>query len=109
MLLFIKSHKQSLERIERNGHIVKIIGKGIMKSPGHPAGNQDFDNQLDLFQNASRKPFIFVIYKDKEFLGQYILLNHMIKISFEGFRYYEFTMSRVSQNKPIVVHEVLDD
>lgn len=99
MYLLVIDHKDSLEKIERDGKIVKVIGKGIMKSPGHPAGNQQYYNQMSFLSHASIKPYLFPIYnKDSanriEYLGQYKLLSFKIKLSFEGFRYYEYTMFR---------------
>jgi hypothetical protein len=109
MYLSIKSHPDSLEKVERKGQIVKIVGRGVMKSPGHPAGHQVDYRQYDIFNTSCRPPYTFTLYKDNEFLGQYIMLNHTIKLSFEGFRYYEFTLSRVSYNMLYEDLEVLDD
>jgi hypothetical protein len=99
MYLLVIDHKDSFEKIEREGKIVKVLGKGVMKSPGHPAGNQQYYSQRSLLLHASIKPYLFPVYnKDTdghiEYLGQYKLLRFKIKMSFEGFRYYEFTMVR---------------
>ena len=105
MYLLVIDHPNSLERIEREGQIVKVLGKGLMKSPGHPAGNQQYYSQILFLQNASIKPYLFPIYnKDTanriEYLGQYRLQDFKIKMSFEGFRYYEFTMVRSVRSTP---------
>lgn len=100
MYLIIEDHKDSIESIERGGQIVKVLGKGIMKSPGHPAGNQSNECQFPLFRTEK-----FLIYnkdleKKIEYLGEYIMLDYKIKRSFEGFRYFEFTMMRVIRSTP---------
>jgi hypothetical protein len=100
MYLLIQDHQDSIESIDRSGQIVKVIGKGVMKSPGHPAGNQLNERQKSFFKNSR-----FLIYnkdleKKIEYLGEYALLGYKIKRSFEGFRYYEFTMSRVIRSMP---------
>ena len=105
MYLLVIDHPDSLEKIEREGQIVKVIGKGIMKSPGHPAGNQQYYSQILFLHNASIKPYLFPIYNRDtanriEYLGQYKLLSFKIKMSFEGFRYYEFTMVRSVRSTP---------
>jgi hypothetical protein len=105
MHLLIEDHRDSIEKIERGGLIIKMVGKGVMKSPGHPGGNQCFQKQVSLL-----KPPTFPIYnKDLnnrvEYLGRYKVLNYEIKLSNAGFKYYLFTMMRVRRNKPGEVHE----
>ena len=100
MFLLIEDHKDSIESIERDGQIVKVLGRGLMKSPGHPAGNQSNESQLLIFR-AGR----FLIYnrdleKRVEYLGTYGMLDYKIKLSREGFRYFEFTMMRVIHSMP---------
>ena len=95
----------SIEKIERGGHIIKMVGKGLMRSPGHPGGNQCFQRQMSLL-----KPPTFPIYnkdidKRVEYLGRYKVLNYEIKLSDAGFKYYLFTMARVRRSKPGEVHE----
>ena len=103
MSIVIKDHKDSLESIQFNGRIIYIIGPGVLKSPGHPAGNQQYNRQFTIFNVASTKPYLFKIFnKDlegrTEFLGEYKLLDYKIKMSFAGFRYYEYKMIRVKCN-----------
>jgi hypothetical protein len=105
MHLLVIDHPDSLEKIERDGQIVKVLGKGVMKSPGHPAGNQQYYRQLPFLQHSSIKPYLSLIYnKDTfgriEYLGQYKLLSFKIKMAFEGFRYFEFTMMRAIRSTP---------
>jgi hypothetical protein len=104
MRIILRDHKDSLESIERGGQIVKVLGKGIMKSPGHPAGNQQYHRQLPFLKFACEFPYLFPIFniettKKVNLLGLYRLLNYKIKLSNEGFRYYEFTMMRVNYNR----------
>uniref|UniRef100_A0A6C0ANA6 Uncharacterized protein n=1 Tax=viral metagenome TaxID=1070528 RepID=A0A6C0ANA6_9ZZZZ len=101
MNILIKDHKDSLESIQRDGQIVYIIGPGVLKSPGHPGGNQQFDRQLKIFRVACKEPYLFKIYnKDleghTEYLGEYKVLGYKIKLSFAGFRYYEYKMVRIN-------------
>jgi hypothetical protein len=105
MYLLVIDHPDSLEKIERDGQIVNIIGKGIMKSPGHPAGNQQYHRQIPFLEHSSKKPYLFKVYnKDTlgriEYLGEYRILRFKIKMSFEGFRYYSFTMVRSVRSMP---------
>ena len=62
MYLMITSHPNSLEKVERKGQIVKIVGRGVMKSPGHPAGHQINSRQSDIFNNSTTHPYEFTIY-----------------------------------------------
>jgi len=101
MYFLIRDHPDSLEKIERDGKIVKVVGKGIMKSPGHPAGNQMYYRQFEILRPASTSLIpIFNMDTNKhvEFLGEYKLQNFRMKESFEGFRYFEYTMMRVNRS-----------
>jgi len=105
MFLVIQDHRDSIESIERDGQIVKALGNGMLKSPGHPSGNQSNERQIRLLRGLSVKPYLISIFnidleKKIEYLGEYSLLNYEIKRSFEGFRYYMFTMRRVIKSKP---------
>ena len=100
MFLVIEDHEASIEKIERGGQIVKLVGNGILKSPGHPAGNQFNENQLPFFKNNRFLIYNRDVEKKIEFLGTYNILGFKIKRSFEGFRYYEFTMKRVIRSMP---------
>lgn len=100
MFLVVEDHPDSIESIQREGQIVKIIGKGILKSPGHPAGNQSNERQIPLFRAGKFLIFNKDLEKKIEYLGEYIILRHQIKLSFEGFRFYEFTMMRVIRSMP---------
>lgn len=104
MRFFIEDHPDSLESIERDGQIVRVVGKGVMRSPGHPGGNQQFSSQIPILRAAYVQPRLFEIFNTDindrtEYLGRYKLLEHTIKLSFAGFRYYEYKMMRV---KPFI-------
>lgn len=100
MYIVVEDHKDSIEKIERDGQIVKVIGRGIMKSPGHPAGNQLNESQIPLFRAGRFRIYNKDLEKKIEYLGEYVILGYKIKRSFEGFRYYEFTMMRVIRSMP---------
>jgi hypothetical protein len=105
MYLLVIDHPDSLESIERDGHIVKVIGKGLIKSPGHPAGNQQYSRQMPILLHSAKKPYLFSIYNQDsagriEYLGKYNLLWYKIKLSFQGFKYFEYTMVRSVRSTP---------
>lgn len=105
MYLLVIDHPDSLEKIEREGKIVKVVGRGIMKSPGHPAGNQQYLSQVPFLLHSSKHPYMFPIYNQDylgriEYLGKYKMLSFRINMSFEGFRYYEYTMVRAVCSTP---------
>ena len=101
MRIDIIQHPDSLESIERNGQIVKVLGKGILKSPGHPAGNQQYSRQMEIL--FTTHPHLYPIFNIKgsvtSFLGYYKLLNYKIALSNEGFSYYIYTMKRMNYKR----------
>ena len=105
MHLLIEDHRDSIEKIERGGHIIKMVGKGPMKSPGHPLGNQCFKRQAPLLKAGSFPIYNKDTNKNIEYLGCYRILNYEIKISNAGFKYYMFTMVRFRRSRPGEVHE----
>ena len=99
MNIVIKEHRDSLERIEFNGKFVYVVGKGLMKSPGHPAGNQLFHRQNEYLRVGSTPPYLFSVFYqdiqgDVKHLGEYIIHTIYKRNSFEGFSYYEFKLIR---------------
>lgn len=92
----ITDHKESLESLRPDNHVIKIVGSGIMKSPGHPAGNQFSQRQVPLIRSLSIYNQVPVLHKRYdgyvEFLGYYRFLATKIKLSESGFKYYEFTL-----------------
>jgi len=105
MQLLVIDHSDSLESIERDGQIVKVVGKGLMKSPGHPAGNQQYSSQLEFLKKLTENPgMISVFNRDQdnhtEYLGKYRLLSWRIRESWAGFRYFEYKLFRVLRSVP---------
>jgi hypothetical protein len=96
--LYIVDHPKSLNKFLRRGHVLKMIGNGSTRSPGHPSGNQQRESQESLFRQSYTAPFLYTVYHTKkgknEYMGKYVLSNHTKKVSFEGFIYYEFTFFR---------------
>jgi hypothetical protein len=102
----ITDDKDSLESLRPDNHVVKIVGAGIMKSPGHPSGNQLRHRQVPLFKTFTTYNQVPVLHKCYdgvvEFLGYYRFLSYNIKLSDSGFRYYEFTLQLY--NKSVETH-----
>jgi hypothetical protein len=96
---------ESLEHVNDNRHIVKIIGVGAMKSPGHPAGNQCFRQQKPFIKALITQGQVPVLHKFTngvvEYLGMYRHLTTTIKLSDAGFRYYEYKLQRYNKTDKI--------
>jgi hypothetical protein len=118
MNIVIKEHRDSLERIEFNGQFVYVVGKGRMKSPGHPAGNQLFHRQNEYLRVGSTPPYLFSVFYqdiqgDVKHLGEYTIHSISKRNSFEGFSYYEFKLIRRFKarlelpNLPTLQHSLL--
>ena len=92
----ITDHKDSLESFRPDKHVLKIVGAGIMKSPGHPSGNQFSHRQSPLFKTFTTYNQVPVLHKRLdgivEFLGHYRYISMKIKLTDSGFKYYEFTL-----------------
>ena len=98
----IEYHPDSLERFSQNGRILHKIGVGRMKSPGHPAGNQQSYSQAAFFSSVARQIRFPVFYKKKNnsltYMGEYILMKYSKKESFEGFTYFSYTLHRAQKD-----------
>jgi len=96
--LQIIDHPNSLDQIIRNNGIIYYVGKGIKSAPGYPSGNQMLYNQLPLLHKFSKDYYVKVFQKKLDdrvyYLGNYSLLRYCKKMSFSGFTYFEFTLSR---------------
>jgi hypothetical protein len=92
----------SLETMRYDKHVIKVLGTGLMKSPGHPSGNQLNNNQLPFFDTLTKHNHVPVLHKQwdgvVEFLGYYRHLDTKIRVSNEGFRYYEYTLQRYNKS-----------
>jgi hypothetical protein len=96
--LKVIDHPKSLERITQDGHIIYVLGNGLLRSPGHPAGNQLIASQLK-FLSLTQKQRLFPIFNieqcgDVVYMGNYKMLEYKKKLSFEGFSYFEYKMAR---------------
>ena len=92
----------SYEYFSQNNRVLHCIGQGPRRSPGHPSGNQRESRQCFLHGPSSLQAIypVFRIFANCiEYVGNYRLLSWKKKISFEGFIYFEFTLSRVSCNE----------
>lgn len=98
----ISDDKNSLESLRPDNHVIKVLGVGLMKSPGHPSGNQINKYQLPFFNTLIKYDQVPVLYKTLhgivEFLGFYKHSDTKIKVSKEGFRYYEHTLHRYNKS-----------
>jgi len=96
----ITHHRDSYEKIIQGGRVIRILGKGPVKTPGRPAGNQNFQQQTKLFYNVKMNANLFpVFYSDSKgsirFMGTYTFMNYEKKISPSGFTYFELTFHRL--------------
>ena len=95
--ILVHYHPDSLEGFYTGGNTLRIIGAGRMRSPGHPAGNQQYHSQLPFLRLASVQRLFPAYYCDgsvKIHMGDYALHSFQKKESFEGFTYFVFTLLR---------------
>jgi hypothetical protein len=99
----MSAHSKSLESVNHNKNLIKILGKGKIKYPGYPSGNQNAINQTIIMKTLINNSQIPVLYKHidghVEYIGLYRHLYTNIKISDNGFRYYEFTLQRYNNSR----------
>lgn len=88
----------SLERFDFGGRFLWKVGKGRMKSPGHPGGNQMFYNQIPFIKTSARQRLFPVFRKltggKYVYYGKYEYSLFRKRESFEGFTYFVFKMLR---------------
>lgn len=100
MYIVIEYHPESLEGFENQGNILKMLGTGRMKTPGHPAGNQQYSSQAPFLRAASVQR-VFPVYSRVDsvdtYMGKYSIDSFRKKQSFEGFTYFVFTLHRKSR------------
>jgi hypothetical protein len=103
-MIYVRDHPDSIESRRPDGQVIKVIGKGILKSPGHPGGNQSIEGQRNLMRAIIRQIYlpIFIVEIDNAitYMGNYYLARYDKKTSFAGFAYYEFTMHRCRRLPP---------
>lgn len=94
----ISTDLDSLERVRSDLRVVYKVGIGGMKSPGHPSGNQIYYRQKPILDSLKKYMYlpVLVIYSDRciQYLGMFKYKCLRIKLSFEGFKYYEFELHR---------------
>jgi hypothetical protein len=103
-MIYVREHPDSIESRRPDGQVIKVIGRGILKSPGHPGGNQSIESQRNLMRAIIKQIYlpIFIIEIDNTivYMGNYYLARYAKKLSFAGFAYYEFTMHRCRRSPP---------
>ena len=92
----IRHHERSLVVIERDGHVIRLVGRGPMVVPGLPAGNQSRASQQWLFRAIAKQHVIPIFYLEPavRFMGMYSFHSFCKKLTRTGFAYYEFRMHR---------------
>ena len=92
----IRHHKRSLVVMERDGHVILLVGRGPMVVPGLPAGNQSRASQQWLFRVIEKQYVVPIFYLDSSvrFMGMYAFQSFCKKLTRTGFAYYEFRMHR---------------
>ena len=97
----ITDHPESFETIKQGGYIINVLGKGIMKTPGHPLGNQCMRRQDSFFYTMSVKFNLFPVFHSLNgtirFMGTYSCLDYNKKLAPAGFSYFEFKLYRKNQ------------
>ena len=96
-VITIEYHPNSLEGFRINGNVLTKIGVGRLKSPGQPAGNQIYYNQVDFIRTAGKQKRFPVYHKVGEtvtYMGEYSLDCIYKRHSFEGFTYFSYTLRR---------------
>ena len=95
--ILVEYHPDSLEGFCNGGNTLRVIGAGRMRSPGHPAGNQQYHSQVAFLRLASVQrifPAYYCCGPVKIHMGDYALHSFKKKESFEGFTYFLFTLHR---------------
>lgn len=92
----------SLEHFYLNGNKLTMIGAGVLKSPGHPAGNQQYYNQHPFLRLIYRLRTLHLFFKRLDgvsvYMGEYALQSFKKRVSFEGFSYFEYIFFRKTRN-----------
>jgi hypothetical protein len=101
--LEVREATGSIVRFVQGGNKLILIGNGIVKSPGHPAGNQQYSSQVPIINSLIKSSHINVTYKKLDgstvFMGEYYFTGISKRVSFEGFSYFQFTFIRKNKNK----------
>jgi len=97
--------ENSYNEILQDGRIIKYVGQGLQLRPGHPAANQQWQNQ-EPFRISMKNTIVFpVLFKSKAgfitLMGKYKIIDIIKKMSFEGFTYFHIILQRVSKRPEI--------
>jgi len=99
----IRHHERSLVVMERDGQVIRLVGRGPMVVPGLPAGNQSRASQQWLFRLIEKQGVVPIFYLGSacdssrskvNFMGMYTFHSFCKKLTRTGFAYYEFIMHR---------------
>ena len=95
----LSADADSLDHVRDDLRFVYKVGLGIMKSPGHPSGNQFYQRQLPIIESMQkyRKLPVLLVWPDgiTEYFGMYKYYDLKLKIAPSGFKYYEFKLVKV--------------
>lgn len=100
MCINVVEHKNSLERFEQNGRVLRKIGPGSLISPGHPGGNHMYYNLYPFFGKVVSQTRFPVFVKRKNgihYEGRYMFESVVKKITHEGFSYFEIKLYRCAE------------
>lgn len=90
---------ESLDRVREDLRVVYKVGIGLMKSPGHPSGNQLYHRQFPIIASLQKYKSLPVlrVWPDgtTEYFGRYKYEELYPRLTPEGFKYYEFKLQRV--------------
>lgn len=101
--LEVNEAPDSIERFEQGGNKLILIGNGIIKSPGHPAGNQQYSSQIPIINSLIKAVSVSVNYRKLNgtvvFMGEYLFKSFSKRVSFEGFSYFQYIFLRKSRGR----------
>lgn len=101
--LDVNEARDSIERFEQGGNKLILIGNGIIKSPGHPAGNQQYSSQVPIINSLIKASCITVNHQKLDgttvFMGEYYFKSIVKRVSFEGFSYFEYILLRKNRGR----------
>jgi hypothetical protein len=94
----ITDHYESYHWISSNKAIIRYVGIGPLKSPGHPSSNQQYDRQQPFLDSWGKRTPICVLLKDYDgnvmCMGMYNVRNMRKCMGNEGLTYFTFELIR---------------
>jgi len=89
---------ESYHWISSNRAIIRYVGFGPLKSPGHPAANQQYDRQKPFVESWDKRTPVCVLFKDRAgnvmCMGTYYVRNMRKCLGNEGLTYFTFELIR---------------